>query len=114
MARLAGGCRRVHCQRLEVYGGSGEFARAGEFAGTELTQADRSLTVTAWIRAVTARGYQSVYVLTVWNSQPLRKLGLRSLFASALLVIRIFSGLYSSLSSWRSAMTPSSIHSTKG
>ena len=50
----------------------------------------------------------------MWNSQPLRKTGFRSLLASALLVIRIFSGSYSSLPSCRSAITPSSIHSTNG
>src|SRR5438270_11486797 len=48
------------------------------------------------------------------KDQPLRMYGFRYLFASALFVIFIFTGSYSTLPSVRSAMTPSSIHSTNG
>src|SRR5260370_17957460 len=51
---------------------------------------------------------------TAWNSQPLRNVGFSSLLASELLVIFILSGSYSSLPSCRSAIAPSSIHSTNG
>src|SRR5437870_5062800 len=46
--------------------------------------------------------------------QPLRTYGFKYLFASALLVMRIFAGSYSILPSTRSAITPRSIHSTNG
>src|SRR5262249_22515488 len=48
------------------------------------------------------------------SDQPLRNAGFRYLFASALSVIRIFTGSYSIFPSTRSAITPSSIHSTNG
>src|SRR6266700_2645754 len=48
------------------------------------------------------------------NDQPLRIYGFKYLFASALFVIRILIGSYSTLPSTRSAITPSSIHSTNG
>ena len=48
------------------------------------------------------------------NCQPLRKFGFKYWFASALLVKRPFSASHSSLPSTRSAITPSSIHSTNG
>src|SRR5262249_34860964 len=49
-----------------------------------------------------------------FGAQPLRKTGLMNLLASVMLVIRILTGSYSILPSTRSAITPSSIHSTNG
>src|SRR5579864_2721273 len=57
-------------------------------------------------RKIACRGYVS--------DQPLRNVGLRYLFASGLLVNRILAASHSSLPSTRKAITPSSIHSTKG
>src|SRR5258708_37461347 len=54
------------------------------------------------------------YGLAYPRVQPLRKVGLMSLLASALLVIRIFSLSHSSFPSNRSASTPSEIHSVNG
>jgi hypothetical protein len=48
------------------------------------------------------------------SDQPLRNVGLRYLFASALLVKRIFAASHSSLPATRRAIAPNSIHSTKG
>ena len=60
------------------------------------------------------RGEQQDRARRQLSVQPLRKAGRRYLFASALLVKRPFAASHSSLPSTRSAMTPSSIHSTNG
>src|SRR5438094_5650780 len=80
------------------------------------------------IAAVAAAGGASGYSDSPWRQrerprayawgyvrlQPLRKVGLMSLLASALLVIRIFSLSHSSFPSNRRARTPSEIHSVNG